>query len=187
MGVCAVAEYTSWKKSAPTVQAFISCTSRPDVCHCRSYKHPWITCPKMSQAHQWPTPSLWIDAKLWGHLYIYAQETWWQYGVRSCIMYGLPTHLVQELNVSTEDIIRNVWNGILCLWSHIMPLWDWSWQSLQPVTKSEGTRSVQKKPHHFHQSTCKAIGASDLMYILLWFNSVMILWFNSQIWEYYTA
>ena len=30
-----------------------------------------------------------------------AEETGWQSGVQSCIMPGLPTHLVQELNIDT--------------------------------------------------------------------------------------
>ena len=34
----------------------------------------------------------------------YALETGWRSGVWSCIMPGLPTHLVQELDVSTVVI-----------------------------------------------------------------------------------
>ena len=33
----------------------------------------------------------------------HAQETGWQTDVRSPIMLGLPTHLVQELHVGTVD------------------------------------------------------------------------------------
>ena len=34
-------------------------------------------------------------------MYIQVRETWWQSGVRSCIMPGLPKHLVEELDVGT--------------------------------------------------------------------------------------
>ena len=34
----------------------------------------------------------------------YAQETSWQLGVLSCNMPGMPTHFVQELNVSTVHV-----------------------------------------------------------------------------------
>ena len=44
------------------------------------------------------TPDVACKSKLPG---IHAQETGWQSGVRSCIMPGMPTHLVQELNVGT--------------------------------------------------------------------------------------
>ena len=43
-----------------------------------------------------------------GHPLTNEQETGWQSGMRSCIMLGLPTHLVQELNVGTVD-----WSGLL--------------------------------------------------------------------------
>ena len=36
----------------------------------------------------------------------HAKGTGWQWGVQSCIMTGLPTYLVQELNVGT----------VLCVW-----------------------------------------------------------------------
>ena len=39
-----------------------------------------------------------------GHPCIYAQETVLQSGVRSSILPGLPTHLVQELNVGTVAV-----------------------------------------------------------------------------------
>ena len=37
---------------------------------------------------------------------VHAQKTGLQLGVRSCIMPGLPTHLVQELNDGTVPPIR---------------------------------------------------------------------------------
>ena len=40
---------------------------------------------------------------------MYAQETVWRLGVWSCHMPGLPTHLVQELNVGTvvfRDVLK---------------------------------------------------------------------------------
>ena len=39
---------------------------------------------------------------------IHDQETSWQSGVRSCIMPGLPTHLVQELHVFIVALWRRV-------------------------------------------------------------------------------
>ena len=36
----------------------------------------------------------------------FAQDTWWQSGVQSCIMAGLPTHLVQELNIGTIRVMN---------------------------------------------------------------------------------
>ena len=39
---------------------------------------------------------------------IRGQETGWQSGVRSCIMPGLPTRKVQELNVGTVLALRTL-------------------------------------------------------------------------------
>ena len=39
------------------------------------------------------------------HPCIHIQDTGWQSGVRSCITSGLPTHLVQELNVGTVHLL----------------------------------------------------------------------------------
>ena len=39
---------------------------------------------------------------------IHAQETGWQSGVRSCIMSGLPRHLVQESNVDTVRVYQYI-------------------------------------------------------------------------------
>ena len=52
--------------------------------------------------------------QLWGRPCIYDQETGWQSGVQSCILPGLPTHSVQELNVCTEV---NCWWLILLFYS----------------------------------------------------------------------
>ena len=46
--------------------------------------------------------SNYMYVQLWGHSYIHDQETGLQLDVWSCIMFGLPTHLVQELNVITH-------------------------------------------------------------------------------------
>ena len=78
------------------------------------YKHPWITCQKMSQTHWWPKNYF----LLWGHACIFAQETGWQSGMRSCIMPGLPTHLMQELNGSTVHAllaVSHLWQGLASL------------------------------------------------------------------------
>ena len=42
--------------------------------------------------------------QLWGHPCTHAQDTRWQSGMHLCIMPGLPTILVQELNVGTVSI-----------------------------------------------------------------------------------
>ena len=85
-----------------TVQAFISCTSRPDVFQCLVVQTPMENMSKIRQAQQRPTYiANQSCVQLWGHPCIHAQETGWQSGARSCIMPGLPTHLVQELNVGT--------------------------------------------------------------------------------------
>ena len=63
-----------------TVQTFSSCTSRSDVCQCLLYKHTWITCQKISQAHQWPTKlAKQSHIQLWGHSCIHVQITGWRY------------------------------------------------------------------------------------------------------------
>ena len=36
---------------------------------------------------------------------MHRKQTGWQWGVRSCIMPGLPTHLVQELHVATVYLL----------------------------------------------------------------------------------
>ena len=45
----------------------------------------------------------------WGHLCLDDQETGGQSGVWSCIMPGMPMHLVQELNVGTVSLIKIVY------------------------------------------------------------------------------
>ena len=91
-----------------TVQTFNPCTSRPDVCKCLVLPTPMDNMSEISQAHQWPTKlANQSYVQLWGHQCIYAQETGWQSDVRSCIMPGLPTHLVQELYIGT----------VACQWS----------------------------------------------------------------------
>ena len=37
---------------------------------------------------------------------VHSQETGWQLRVQSCFMPGLPTHLVQELNVGTVTLFH---------------------------------------------------------------------------------
>ena len=59
-------------------------------------KHPWIACKQYAKHSNGPH-SLRIKATFSRE----AQEYGWQPGLRSCIMPGLPMHLVQELNVST--------------------------------------------------------------------------------------
>ena len=51
-----------------------------------------------------------------GHSCIYAQETEWQSGMWSCILPGLPTHLVQELNVGTVALSNIPLEGKLFVW-----------------------------------------------------------------------
>ena len=74
-----------------------------------SYKHPWITCPKMRQAHQWPTSSLWTEATFSCEI-IYTCTSMprkrWRSCVRSCI--NMSGYLVQELNVGTAAFHANL-------------------------------------------------------------------------------
>ena len=42
-----------------------------------------------------------LYVQLWGHPCIHVQETGWRSGVRSCVFAGLPTHLVQDLQLAT--------------------------------------------------------------------------------------
>ena len=66
------------------------------------YKHQWIECQKNKPSTSKANVALnQIHVQLLGHLRFHAQKTGWRSGVRSCIMSGLPTHLVQELNVGT--------------------------------------------------------------------------------------
>ena len=78
-----------------TVHTFNSCTSRPNLCQ-------WLVIIQIIQAHLRPT--LLANQgyfQFWGYPWVYAQDTGWQSGVRSCIMPRLPTHLVQELYIGT--------------------------------------------------------------------------------------
>ena len=85
-----------------TLQTFSFCTSRPDVSLCLVVQTP---IDKMSKYRRNTSITQVACEKsyfqLSGHLCIHAEETEWQSRVRSCIMPGLPTHLVQELNVGT--------------------------------------------------------------------------------------
>ena len=84
---------------AYTVQTFNSCTSRLDVWQCLVVQTPM---EKISQlANQ-------SSNQLWGHPCVHFRETGWQPGVRSCFMHGLPTHLVQELNVGTVQCRHSI-------------------------------------------------------------------------------
>ena len=69
------------------------------------YRHPWIICqkdkPNASITHIPCETKLCSVIRLETCGRIHALETGWQSGVRSCIIPGLPTHLVQELNAST--------------------------------------------------------------------------------------
>ena len=73
------------------------------------YKHPWISCQRISQTHWWRTKLVNQSyVQLWGHPGIHTQKTGWQSGMRSCIMPGLPANLVQELNVGTvRSVVRS--------------------------------------------------------------------------------
>ena len=71
-------------------------------------EHPWITCQHSKPST--PMERVACESKLRSVVRsmicgrIHAQETRWQSGVRSCIMPGLPMHLMQELNVGTVVI-----------------------------------------------------------------------------------
>ena len=95
-----------------TVQTFNSCTSRPDVCQCLVVQIPMDKMSKNKPSTLKTHNSFWIKSEnyvqLRGHPCIHAKETGLQSGVRSCIKPRLPTHLVQELNVNTVDILKSI-------------------------------------------------------------------------------
>ena len=88
-----------------TVETFKFCTSRPivHVCQCLVVQIPIDNMSK----YQRSTPMTHVACKsklrslVRCHPCIDAQETVWKSGFRSCIMPGLTTHVVQELNVGT--------------------------------------------------------------------------------------
>ena len=88
-----------------TVQTFNSCTSRLDVCQCPVIHIPMNNMSKKrsstSKIHVSGESKLRSVVRSVNCDRIHNQATGWQSGVRSCIMPGLPTHLVQELNVGT--------------------------------------------------------------------------------------
>ena len=89
-----------------TIQAFDSCTSRPDVCaNAWSYIHPWIKCqnnkPSTPMTHVAGESKLHSIVRSGTSGGINCQETGRQLGVWLCIMSRLPTYLVQELSVGT--------------------------------------------------------------------------------------
>ena len=76
------------------------------------YKQPWLTCqenkPSTSMAH------IACTSKLRSAKVIHAsmpRKNWWKSDVRSCILPGLPTHLVQELNDRSVELWQgcNMW------------------------------------------------------------------------------
>ena len=80
---------------------FNSCTSPPDICQCLVVQKPT---GNMSNHRQSSSASLRIKATSNCHPCVRAKETGWPSGVRSCIMPGLSTHSVQELNIGTLGI-----------------------------------------------------------------------------------
>ena len=86
-----------------TVQMFNSCTSRPDIWKCLVVQHLWITCqrnmPSKLMTHVFESKLRSVLRS--GTYHIHAQENGWQSGVRSCIMRGVSTHLLQEINAGT--------------------------------------------------------------------------------------
>ena len=72
------------------------------------YKHQWMECQKNKPSTSKANVALnQIHVQLRGHLRFHAQKTGWRSGERSCIMPGLPTHLVQELNVGIVAVMPN--------------------------------------------------------------------------------
>ena len=91
---------------------FNSCISRPDVCQCLVLQHPWKICqrnmPCTSMINAAGQPKLHLGVRIGTCGPIHAQDGW-RSGVRSCIMPGLPTHIVHELNAGT---VRLSWTGL---------------------------------------------------------------------------
>ena len=84
-----------------TVQTFNSCTSRPDVCHCLVVQIPIDNMSKNNPSTSMTHVACESKLRSVVRSFIHDHETGLQSDVRSCIMLGLPTHLVQELNVVT--------------------------------------------------------------------------------------
>ena len=89
-----------------TVRTFNSCTRRPDVCPCLVVQTPMDIMSQIYEKHIEDPRSLRLKATFSckGNPRIHAQENRCQSGVRSSILPGLLTHLVQELNVGTVGL-----------------------------------------------------------------------------------
>ena len=82
-----------------TVQTFNSCTSRLDVSQCLV-----VQTPKGNMSENDPKTSMTYvacDLKLRFVVKSSISGIWVKSGARSCIMPGMPAHLVQQLNVGT--------------------------------------------------------------------------------------
>ena len=81
-----------------TLQTFISCTSRPDVCQCLVVQKLMDNISKKLANNQ-----VACGSNL--RLVVRSFTLGLQSGVGSCIMAGLPTYLVQKLNVGTVPML----------------------------------------------------------------------------------
>ena len=95
-------QHLYYQFSHSTLQTFNSCTSRPDVYQCTVVQTP-IDNVKQNKPRTLMTHVA-CELKLRSILCIDSLETWWHSGVRSCVMPGLSTHFVQELNINTVTI-----------------------------------------------------------------------------------
>ena len=77
------------------------------------YKHPWITCLRnkssISMTHVIELRSYESKLRSGTCVRTHAQENGSQSVVRLCLMPGLPTHLVQELNVCTVVTLHHIY------------------------------------------------------------------------------
>ena len=85
-----------------TVQTFNSCTRRPDICQCLAVQTLIDNMPKSKPSTPMTKPSFLIKATLSCEvIHASMHKKLGKSCVRSCIMPGLPRHLVQELKAGT--------------------------------------------------------------------------------------
>ena len=96
---------TSLKIALLVVETFNACTSRPDVCQCLVVQTTMDDMSKISAKNINDTRNLQIKASFSFEV-VHAMKTGLQSGMQLCITPGLPTQLVQELNVRTVSSPR---------------------------------------------------------------------------------
>ena len=112
-----------------TVQTFYSCTRRPDICQCLAVPTPIDSMSKSKPSTPMIKPSFRIKATLCCEvIHASMHKKLGESGVRSCIMPGLPRHLVHGLNAGTVEmtwlVLEKIFKRIYLLWhDHISHLY----------------------------------------------------------------